>query len=82
MSQEKILAEGVAMAQQFRVFCEDERGRNLLQFWREQILERPLPANASSNELAFYSGQRSFVCAILRQIELSGLPVPKSDPFN
>jgi hypothetical protein len=82
-TQEETLAQGVALAQQFKIFTDDARGRKLLQFWRERILERPLPSNASSNELAFHNGQVSFVCAIMHQIELASTPVPtKSDPFK
>jgi hypothetical protein len=80
--QDEILAQGVAFAQQFKVFTDDTRGRNLLSHWQKMILGKVVPPAASHAECMFHEGQRALILGIMQQIELAGTPAPKSDPFQ
>lgn len=58
-------------AQLYRVFTDDERGRQLLAHWDEALLNRRVPVNALIQEYAAVEAVRDFVATIHREIERS-----------
>jgi hypothetical protein len=78
--QEIINEQGRQFAQQYLIFVDDPRGKNLLGHWQKAVLGRVLPPNASHAELAYEEGRRAFILSIQHQIELAGAGAP--DPFG
>lgn len=61
----------LAVASLYTVFVTDERGRQLLAQWDEQLMNRRTPTNATINEYAANEALRAFVAGIHQQIRFA-----------
>lgn len=58
-------------SQLYRVFADDERGRQLLAHWDKTLRRKRVPAGASLQEYAAIEAVRDFIQSIQDQIEFS-----------
>ncbi len=61
----------IETAKLYTVFVNDERGRQLLSLWDQQLLNRRVPEGASLDSYARAEALRSFVAGIHEQIRLA-----------
>lgn len=61
----------IETAKLYSVFVNDERGRQLLALWDQQLLNRRVPEGASLDHYARAEALRSFVAGIHEQIRMA-----------
>lgn len=71
IGQNKQREQNLEFARLHKVFEEDPRGRELLEFWQKTVMRKRVPANATLQEYAAHEAVRCFIQTIEDQLRFA-----------